>query len=138
MGPNAFREIYDEDLDGVADADLVAMDLKQAHAQVAARIRQPSNGGLPTDDEDGVIQLAVLAYSKGFAYQRHAEYRKNVQDCKAEGKALCEDIRSGKAMPKAEAPVPEPSMGGSSPSSLESTLPTFVRESSGRQGCGCG
>lgn len=131
LGPNAFREIYDEDLDGVADAGLVALDLQRAHSQVAARIRPAYNGGLPASDEDGFLKMATLEYAQAYASERHREYRKNAPDCMSRGKALCEDLRAGKALPKEDAPSPVPSMG-SGPSASR-TGASFVRDD---EGCG--
>lgn len=135
MDADAFREIYDQDLSGVADAAKVAMDLQRAHAQVAARVRQPHNRGLPDSDEDGFLKMAVLEYAQGFAHDRKPEYRKTKGEFMARGKALCEDIRSGKALPAPATTEPVPSMGGTGAVDADSALPTFASDRSRRRDC---
>lgn len=130
LSSQTFNEIYiREDLSDV-DPTLIALDLQRAHAQVAARTRQPNNGGLPTDDPDGFYKLAVLEYAQAYAYERHPEYRKNKTEFMTRASALCADIRAGKALPKEEAPSPVPSMGsgGNARGSRRGGLPTFVRD----------
>lgn len=135
MGDNAWREIYDEDLDGVPDAAKIAMDLQRAHAQVAARVRQAHSGSLPESDEDGFLKMAVLEYAQGFANDRHPEYRKFKGEFMARGKALCEDVRSGKALPAPATTEPVPSMGSATAAAdADSALPTFARD---RSSTGC-
>lgn len=135
MGDNAWREIYDEDLDGVPDAAKIAMDLKFAHALTAAGVRQAHNGSLPESDEDEYLKLAVLAFAKGIAHGRHPEYRKNKSEFMAQGKALCEDVRSGKALPAPATTEPVPSMGSATAAAdADSALPTFARD---RSSAGC-
>lgn len=135
MDEDAFREIYDQDLDGIADAAKVAMDLQRAHAQVAARVRQAHNGGLPASDEDGFLKLAVLEFAQGYAYERHPEYRKAKGEFMKRGEVLCADVRSGKALPAPATTEPVPSMGSGSAADADSALPTFARDK--RTGSGC-
>lgn len=79
VGPNTYRQIFDDDRQGKANPDAVAVVLRRAHGEVMSYLstnytNTPTEGAAQAAD---LYWAAELDYACALAYERHPEYVRN-------------------------------------------------------------
>lgn len=76
LSPSTYLAIFDDDNDGTANADVVALVLQRAHAEVISHLPRAFRGApgdIPADLRP-LLQSAELDFAMAFSFERHPEY----------------------------------------------------------------
>lgn len=76
LSPATYLAIFDDNNDGTANPDVVALIIKRAHAETISHLPRAFRGApgtIPTDLQP-LLQSAELDFAMAFSFERHPEY----------------------------------------------------------------